>query len=109
MQSCRFWRNCDIFSLKRKLIFSQFCVNLKRKDYSHLTSAFNMENKAGNGNEATFSEAGSGEVVKSASQLKKEAKRLEKLEKFKKKKEAQEAEKTNQTEVNQFINTLNIC
>lgn len=59
-----------------------------------------MENKAaGNGLEGQ-AEAGSGvEVVKSASQLKKDAKRLEKLEKFKKKKEAQEAEKKNQGEV----------
>lgn len=59
-----------------------------------------MENKAEkNGKEASSSEAGSGEVVKSASQLNKDAKRLEKLEKFKKKKEKQDAENKGQAEV----------
>ncbi|CAB3983281.1 Valine--tRNA ligase [Paramuricea clavata] len=57
-----------------------------------------MENNTGDCKQSTFSEAGSEGVVKSASQLKKDAKRLEKLEKFKKKKEAQETEKKNQGE-----------
>jgi hypothetical protein len=60
-----------------------------------------MENNTGDSKESMFSETGSEGVVKSASQLKKDAKRLEKLEKFKKKKEAQETEKKNQGEVRQ--------
>jgi hypothetical protein len=59
-----------------------------------------MEQNAENVKEGTLPEAGS--EVKTASQLKKEAKRLEKLEKFKKKKEAQEAEKINQAEVSTY-------
>ena len=59
-----------------------------------------MENKAAvNDKEPALCKAASGDVVKSESQLKKDAKRLEKLEKFRKKKEAQEAEKKNQAEV----------
>ena len=110
MQSCRFWRNSNIFSSKINLISSQFGVNLKRKDHRYFSTTFGcftMENNSENVKETTLSEAGSGEVVKTAAQLKKEAKRLEKLEKFKKKKEAQEAEKANQAEVNtSILNTV---
>ena len=109
MQSCRFGRNFDIFSSKRNLVFSLFRLKLNRKDFRCLTKTFscNMENKAAvNDKEPALSKATSGDVVKSESQLKKDAKRLEKLEKFRKKKEAQEAEKKNQGEVVK-INLLN--
>lgn len=63
-------------------------------------SSFVMESDAGQGKEKTLMpDTGIGSAVKSASQLKNDAKRLEKLEKFKRKKAAQEAEKKNQTEV----------
>ena len=107
MQWCRFGRNFDIFSLKRNVVSSLLSVKVKRIDYRCLTRTSNvsMESKAvGNESndkvkETTKSEATSGDVVKSESQLKKDAKRLEKLEKFKKKKAAQEAEKKTQGEV----------
>ena len=103
MQSCRFGRNFNIFSSKIRLFYSLSGVSLRRKDHRYLSttfSCFRMEQNAENVKEGTLPEAGS--EVKTASQLKKEAKRLEKLEKFKKKKEAQEAEKINQTEVSTY-------
>ena len=105
MQSCRFWRNFDIFSLKRNVVSSLLGVKVKKIDYRCLTRTSNvrMESKAvgneSNDKEMTKSEATSGNVVKSESQLKKDAKRLEKLEKLKKKKEAQEAAKKTEGEV----------
>ena len=63
-----------------------------------------MENKAESETKPTpvqGNETGDGAVVKSASQLKKEAKKQAKLDKFNKKKE-QQAEQKNQGEVSWF-------
>ena len=61
-----------------------------------------MENKTDDCVNEPTPGTGNGQPVKTASQLKKDAKKLEKLEKFKKKNEAKEAAKKNQSEVRIF-------
>lgn len=100
MQSCHFWCNFVDFSLKKCQKVFQVAAGRKVEHFRIISRGIicsRMENNTqNNGNMKT---EGQSEVVKTASQIKKEKKREEKLKKYEEKKRAQEAQKKMQGEV----------